>query len=83
MKNSVITIVKAIKNHNKLYTLFAFWAIWLGVTFGFFAGTYLAEFLFFFGFMLAILWAAYITDNPNEKEQKTMENWSELFNECE
>lgn len=76
MKHSFI---KAVKNHNKLYTLFIVWTVWLGIIFGYFAGTYLAELLFFLGFMGIICWAAYITDSPNEKEQKTMDRWNKMF----
>lgn len=85
MKKSIINIIKevikAIKNHNRLYTVLAFWAFWLFVIVGYFAGTYMALFLFFFGFMLTICFAAYVMDKPNEKEQKFMNKMAELISD--
>lgn len=39
--------------------------------------------MFFIGFCLALLGGAYITDNPNKKEQKMMDKWIEYIDKSE
>ena len=75
-------IVK-IKNHNKIYTLGILWLLWLIYIVNFFAGTDMALIMFFIGFGLALLGGAYITDNPNKKEQKMMDKWIEYTDKSE
>lgn len=83
MKKIFDNILKAIKNHNKIYSVMTFWALWLFVVVNHFAGTDMALITFFIGFCISLCLGAYITDNPNEKEQKLMNKWIEWLKEGE
>ena len=80
-KYNILKMMSKIKNHNKFYTLLIFWAFWLFGVVLYFAGTDMALILFFLGFCVTLVFGAYITDNPNEKEQKMMEKWWNYFKE--
>ena len=43
----------------------------------------MALIMFFIGFCLALLGGAYITHNPNTKEQKMMDKWIEYIDKSE
>ena len=83
VKYNTLRMIVKIKNHNKIYTLGILWLLWLIYIVDFFAGTDMALITFFIGFCLALLGGAYITDNPNKKEQKMMDKWLEYFDENE
>ena len=83
VKYNILRMIVKIKNHNKIYTLGILWLLWLRCIVNFFAGTDMALIMFFIGFCLALLGGAYITDNPNKKEQKMMDKWIEYFDKSE
>ena len=83
VKYNTLRMIVKIKNHNKIYTLGILWLLWLIYIVNFFAGTDMALIMFFIGFCLALLGGAYITHNPNTKEQKMMDKWLDSFKESE
>ena len=83
VKYNILRMIVKIKNHNKIYTLGILWLLWLIYVVGFFAGTDMALITFFIGFCLVLLGGAYITDNPNKKEQKMMDKWLEYLDKSE
>ena len=83
VKYNTLRMIVKIKNHNKIYTLGILWPLWLIYIVNFFAGTDMALIMFFIGFCLALLGGAYITHNPNTKEQKMMDKWLDSFKESE
>ena len=83
VKYNTLRMIVKIKNHNKFYTLGILWLLWLIYIVDFFAGTDMALITFFIGFCLALLGGAYITDNPNKKEQKMMDKWLDSFKDSE
>ena len=82
-KYNTLRMIVKIKNHNKIYTLGILWLLWLIYIVDYFAGTDMAFITFFIGFCLALLGCAYITDNPNKKEQEMMDKWLEYFDKSE
>ena len=82
-KYNTLRMIIKIKNHNKIYTLGILWLLWLIYIVNFFADTDMALITFFIGFGLALLGGAYITDNPNKKEQKMMDKWLDSFKDSE
>ena len=83
VKYNTLRMIVKIKNHNKFYTLGILWLLWLIYIVVFFADTDMALITFFIGFGLALLGGAYITDNPNKKEQKMMDKWLDSFKDSE
>ena len=83
VKYNTLRMIVKIKNHNKIYTLGILWLLWLIYIVDLFAGTDMALIMFFIGFCLALLGGAYITDNPNKKEQKMMDKWLKYLDENE
>ena len=83
VKYNILRMIVKIKNHNKIYTLGILWLLWLIYIVDYFAGTDMAFITFFIGFCLALLGCAYITDNPNKKEQEMMDKWLEYFDKSE
>lgn len=73
------TIWNKIKNHNKIYTLLIFWALWLFFVVNAFCGTNMALITFVIGFAVSCLGIAYITDNPNEKEERLLNKMIDLY----
>ena len=82
-KYNTLRMIVKIKNHNKIYTLGILWLLWLIYITCFFDGTDMALITFCIGFCLALLGVAYITDNPNKKEQKMMDKWIEYIDKSE
>lgn len=82
-KYNTLRMIVKIKNHNKIYTLGILWLLWLIYIVDLFADTDMALITFFIGFCLALLGCAYITDNPNKKEQEMMDKWLEYFDKSE
>ena len=82
-KYNTLRMIVKIKNHNKIYTLGILWLLWLIYIVDLFAGTDMALIMFFIGFCLALLGVAYITDNPNKKEQKMMDKWLDYIDKSE
>ena len=83
VKYNTLRMIVKIKNHNKIYTLGILWLLWLIYIVNFFAVTNMALITFFIGFCLALLGGAYITHNPNTKEQKMMDKWLDSFKDSE
>lgn len=83
VKYNTLRMIVKIKNHNKIYTLGILWLLWLIYIVNFFAGTDMALIMFFIGFCLTLLGGAYITDNPNKKEQKMMDKLLDSFKDSE
>ena len=75
-------ILSAVKNHNKIYSVMLFWLLWLFVVVPLFKGN-LSLIVFFIGFCFALLCGAYITDNPNKKERKTLNKWLEYLEKAD
>lgn len=82
-KYNTLRMIVKIKNHNKIYTLGILWLLWLIYIVDLFADTDMALIMFFIGFGLALVGCAYITDNPNKKEQKMMDKWLEYIDKSE
>lgn len=73
------TIWNRIKNHNKIYSLLIFWFIWLFFVVNSFCGTNMALITFTLGFVITCLGIAYITDCPNEKEERLLNKMVDLY----
>ena len=82
-KYNTLRMIVKIKNHNKIYTLGILWLLWLIYIVDLFADTDMALIMFFIGFGLALVGGAYITDNPNKKEQKMMDKWIDYIDKSE
>ena len=69
-----------INKTNRLYLIGGGWFTWLIVVdWILFGGTYINYLFFFGGLILALAAADYVTEHPNEKEQKTLNLLDEIF----
>lgn len=72
MKKIFNNIFRAVKNHNKFYTIGVLFFLYITNIVGNLQGD-IALFAFFIGFFGALLWSVWVSENPNEKEKKLVE----------